>query len=109
MLSLFELALLDELGFGLDLTSCAISGQTDGLTHVSPKSGRAVTTIAAGNFVERLLPLPAFFQTSQNASPSQVLDAMKLTGHFLQRHIWDMRDISVPMQREQILNELQGI
>lgn len=109
MLSLFELALLDELGFGLDLTSCAISGQTQGLTHVSPKSGRAVTAIAAGNFVERLLPLPAFFQTSQNASPSQVLDAMRLTGHFLQRHIWDVRDISAPMQREQILNELQGI
>ncbi len=108
MLALFELALLDELGFGLDLVSCAISGQTSGLTHVSPKTGRAVTKTAAGIYVDRLFKLPGFFTESQNAPANDVVEAMKLTGHFLQRHIWDMREISAPEQREQLLTELQG-
>ena len=107
MLALFELALLDELGFGLDLTACAVSGQGRGLSHVSPRTGRAVTAFAAGKFVDRLFPLPGFFLNSQAATAGQVLEGLEITGHFLQRHIWDARGISPPMQREQILNLLR--
>jgi len=108
MLALLELALLEELGFGLDLNSCAISGKTSGLTHVSPKTGRAVTKEAAGNYVDRLFKLPLFFQRDQSASSAQVLEALQLTGHFLHRHIWGVREISPPMQREQIIAQLEG-
>ncbi len=108
MLSLFELALLDELGFGLDLSACALSGRREGLSHVSPRTGRAVTADAAGKFVDRLLPLPRFFRETCMASPGEVLQAMDVTGHFLHRHIWDARNVEPPPERDQLMNELHG-
>ncbi|MCF6301635.1 MAG: DNA repair protein RecO [Devosiaceae bacterium] len=107
MLALFELTLLDELGFGLDVSSCALTGETAGLTHVSPKTGRAVTRAAAGKYLNKLFVLPAFFKTPQNASDDEILSALNLTGHFLQRHIWDVRKNSHPLQRDQLLTQLQ--
>ncbi len=107
MLALFELALLDELGFGLDLSACALSGETSGLTHVSPKTGRAVTTKAAADYVDRLLPLPSFFQCVEAASTRDCLDGLRLTGHFLHMHVWAARDIEPPPMRDQLIVELQ--
>ena len=107
MLSLFELTLLDELGFGLDLSACALTGQTSGLTHISPKSGRAVTAEAAGAYLDRLLKLPPFFLHPQRATESEVLDAMQVTGFFMGRHIWDVRNNSCPPERDQLLSELK--
>lgn len=107
MLALFELALLDELGFGLDISSCALSGETTGLTHVSPKTGRAVTSAAAGKYLNKLFVLPVFFKTPHNAPDNEILGALNLTGHFLQRHIWDVRKNSHPIQRDQLLTQLQ--
>jgi DNA repair protein RecO (recombination protein O) len=109
MLALFELALLDELGFGLDLSSCALSGDTSGLSHVSPKTGRAVTLAAAGKYVDRLFELPNFFKAAEEASINDILAAMKLTGYFLQRHVWSVRKKSHPPERDQLLTQLQGI
>lgn len=102
----FELALLDELGFGLDLASCASTGVTTDLTHVSPKSGRAVSRAAAEPYRDRLLPLPSFLHQRGNASPHDIRNAFKLTSHFLDRHVWSARQIDQPTIRETLVDLL---
>ncbi|MCG6901394.1 MAG: DNA repair protein RecO [Rhodobacter sp.] len=79
----WELALLDELGFGLDLTSCAVTGGNDRLAYVSPRTGRAVSASAAGEWADRLLPLPACLLSVETADLSGVAEALRTTGHFL--------------------------
>ncbi|MCG6883460.1 MAG: DNA repair protein RecO [Silicimonas sp.] len=82
----WELSLLDELGFGLDLTTCARSGATEELAYVSPKSGRAVAANAAGEWVDRLLPLsPAL--TGQSGTPEDIKAGLGVTGHFLRTRL----------------------
>jgi DNA repair protein RecO (recombination protein O) len=81
----WELTLLDELGFGLDLSACAVTGATEGLAFVSPKTGRAVTKAGAGNWSDRLLPLPAGLTGAVALSPEDVRQGLHLTGHFLDR------------------------
>jgi DNA repair protein RecO (recombination protein O) len=82
----WELSLLDELGFGLDLTRCALTGSDRELTYISPKSGRAVASGAAGEWVDRLLPLsPAL--TGQSAETQDIRDGLRVTGHFLQSRL----------------------
>lgn len=105
-LARFELALLDELGFGLDLLSCAATGATTDLTHVSPKTGRAVSRAAAAPYLDRLLPLPSFLHERGNASPDDIRDAFKLTGHFLDRHIWSARQLDHPSVRDALVDIL---
>lgn len=105
-LARFELALLDELGFGLDLTSCASTGATTDLTHVSPKSGRAVSRAAAEPYRDRLLPLPSFLSARGNASPDDLRNAFKLTGYFLDRHVWSARQIDQPSMRDALIDLL---
>lgn len=84
----WELALLAELGFGLDLTECAATGANDRLVYVSPKSGRAVSAAAGEPYRDRLLPLPAFLTGPAPASFDDVLAGLKLTGHFLARDVF---------------------
>ena len=102
-LARFELALLDDLGFGLDLSSCAATGVTEDLTHVSPKSGRAVSRVAAQPYLDRLLPLPSFLTGRGNASPHAVGDALRLTGHFLESQVWGPGKLAPPPMRELLL------
>lgn len=82
----WELHLLDELGFGLDLSACAVSGLREGLAYVSPRSGRAVSAIAAGEWAPRLLPLPGCLIRDAAASPADISAGLRLTGHFLEHH-----------------------
>lgn len=96
----FELILLDELGFGLDLSSCAATGTTRDLTHVSPKSGRAVSRAAAEPYLDRLLRLPGFLIGPAEPSPADVGDAFALTGYFLDAHVWLPRQLEPPAIRE---------
>lgn len=96
----FELILLDELGFGLDLTSCAATGTTRDLTHVSPKSGRAVSRAAAEPYLSRLLRLPPFLISSADPTSEDVGSAFALTGHFLDMHVWLPRQLEPPAIRE---------
>lgn len=96
----FELILLDELGFGLDLSSCAATGATRDLTHVSPKSGRAVSRVAAEPYLSRLLRLPQFLVSSAEPTPEDVRNAFALTGHFLDMHVWLPRQLEPPAIRE---------
>src|SRR5499433_1119445 len=87
----FELLLLAELGFGLDLSACAASGAADDLVYVSPKSGRAVSRQAGEPWKDRLLLLPAFLReaVAGDPSPQDVADGFMLTGFFLARHLLD--------------------
>lgn len=81
----WEMAVLEEMGFGLDLTSCAVTGATEGLTYVSPKTGRAVSAAGAGTWVDRLLPLPPVLQGQGEAPDAEVALALRTTGHFLEQ------------------------
>ncbi len=87
-LARFELTLLAELGFGLDLGACALSGATTGLAFVSPRTGRAVSAaaVAGAPWAHRLLPLPAFL-VDPNAPVTDAGDALALTGHFIGRNL----------------------
>lgn len=105
-LARFELALLDDLGFGLDLSSCAATGVTEDLTHVSPKSGRAVSRIAAQPYLDRLLPLPSFLTSRGNAGPHDIADALALTSHFLEANVWSPRQVERPAMRDSVIQLL---
>jgi len=83
----YELLLLSELGFGLDLASCAATGSGDDLAWVSPKSGQAVSRTAGAPHADRLLPLPAFLIDGGEAGWAEVRDALRLTGFFLERDL----------------------
>jgi DNA repair protein RecO (recombination protein O) len=85
----WEARLLTTLGFGLDLTQCALTGETEGLAYVSPKTGRAATAEAAGLHKERLLALPAFLlHPDTPAGRDDLIAGLRLTGHFLERHVF---------------------
>lgn len=84
----WELDLLAELGFGLDLSECAATGSNDRLVYVSPKSGRAVSAAAGEPYRDRLLTLPAFLIGPAPAPPDDLRAALRLTGHFLARDVF---------------------
>jgi DNA repair protein RecO (recombination protein O) len=102
----FELALLAELGFGLDLQACAVTGQTADLAYVSPRSGRAVSRQGAGRYADRLLPLPGFLLGQERAEPAQVQAGLRLTGAFLRRHLFDASERAMPNARERLIRQL---
>lgn len=83
----WELALLEELGYGLDLGACAVTGATEGLIYVSPKSGRAVSHEGAGEWADRLLPLPAVLRGLGDAADRDIAQAFRTTGYFLEAHL----------------------
>lgn len=89
----YEHRLLAELGFGLDLASCAATGATTDLVYVSPKSSQAVSRSAGLPWAARLLPLPAFLVGAAPADAAAILDGLKLTGWFLRRDVLGGRDI----------------
>ena len=83
----WEQALLEELGFALDLTRCAITGSREDLAYVSPKTGRAVNRDAAGDWAARLLPLPPVMLGQGPASRIEIAQGLAITGHFLTRSL----------------------
>jgi DNA repair protein RecO (recombination protein O) len=102
----FELRMLAELGFGLDLESCAATGARDDLGYVSPKSGRAVSRAAAGPWQDRLLRLPAFLNRealSERPAPDELRDAFVLTGFFLTRHVLEPRGLPFSEMRQSLI------
>ena len=98
----FELAVLNDLGFGLDLGECAATGGRDDLVYVSPKSGRAVCRAAGAPYAERLLALPDFLAPERTrAADSQGLaDAFRLTAYFLHRHVYEPRGVQPNTARD---------
>lgn len=83
----WETALLEEMGYALDLSCCAVTGVTDGLIHVSPKSGRAVSAKGAGDWADRLLPLPPVLKGEGNGTDREVAEALAVTGYFLEHKL----------------------
>jgi len=100
----WEAGLLNELGFGLDLSRCAATGSVDDLVYVSPKSGRAVSRAAGDAYRERLFPLPPFLLGSQNASPSRddIEAGLRLTEHFLRERVLEPHGRAVPAARQRL-------
>jgi DNA repair protein RecO (recombination protein O) len=103
----WELRLLEELGFGLDLTACAVTGATEGLAFVSPKTGRAVTLKGAGDWADRLLPLPPGLTQDSVLSPADVAQGLRLTGFFLDRGLRPvLHDRPLPEARARLIDLL---
>jgi len=105
----WELGLLSALGFGLDLEECAISGANDGLTHVSPRTGRAVRGSEAEDYVSRLLRLPSFLlSSSAPVGDEDVADGLKLTGYFLESRVFHAMNRAMPPERDRLVGRLVG-
>ena len=101
----WELCLLEEIGFGLDLGTCAVTGATAGLAYVSPKSGRAVTAQAAGTWADRLIPLPEGLDGVAPLAPEAVLMGLRLTGFFLDRELRPvLHDRPLPEARARLVD-----
>jgi DNA repair protein RecO (recombination protein O) len=98
----FELAVLNDLGFGLDLTECAATGTRADLAYVSPKSGRAVSRGAGEPWADKMLVLPAFLSVQENhaADFESLTAAFRLTGFFLHRHVYEPRGLEASAARE---------
>lgn len=105
----FELALLDDLGFGLDLSRCAASGARDELVYVSPKTGRAVSRQAGEPWHDRLLQLPDFLgpAAGRPADGAALDQAFRLTGYFLTRHVYEPRGLIEPEARTGFLSSVR--
>ncbi|WP_019170587.1 DNA repair protein RecO [Pseudaminobacter salicylatoxidans] len=105
----FELVMLEELGFGLDLSECAATGCREELVYVSPKSGRAVSREAGLPWHDKLLPLPAFLigEPDAHAELAAVEQAFRLTEFFFVRHVYEPRGLASPEARAGFLNALR--
>ncbi|SEH60160.1 DNA replication and repair protein RecO [Rhizobium tibeticum] len=98
----FELAVLNDLGFGLDLTECAATGARSDLAYVSPKSGRAVSRTAGAPWADKMLLLPSFLSSEENraADIDSLNAAFRLTAFFLHRHVYEPRGVEAAAARE---------
>ena len=96
---LWECGLLAALGFGLDLMCCAVTGTTSDLTHVSPRTGRAVSRAAAAPYRDKLLPLPPFLWREEAPSPADIVAGLALTEHFLVHHLLAPQGRGLPEAR----------
>ena len=102
----WEVSLLEELGFGLDLSACAVTGSPDDLAYVSPKSGRAVSRAGAGDWADRLLPLPQCLLGQSSLDYREVAQGLSLTGHFLAQLIAELSDKPLPGGRARFLDRI---
>lgn len=113
----WEMALLDELGFGLDLSSCAATGVVDDLVYVSPRSGQAVSAEAGAPYRGKLLPLPAFLRGArENApaptatpTPQDMLDGLRLAGFFLEQRVFAPHQAKLPAARSRYVDALTRV
>lgn len=105
----WEAELLADLGYGLDLTRCAVTGSQEELRFVSPRSGRAVSEAAAGEWRDRLLRLPPFLLGQGPSGPADWLDGLKLTGHFLARDAFGTHHRPMPPAREALVERVASL
>ncbi len=105
----WEVVLLAELGYGLDLSACAVSGATSGLAWVSPKTGRAVSDRAAGEWRPRLLRLPGFLVGGNAALAEDWRDGLELTGHFLARDAFGHQHRPLPPARHMLYDRVAAL
>jgi DNA repair protein RecO (recombination protein O) len=103
----YEVLLLAELGFGLDLERCAVTGANDNLVAVSPRSGRAVSAAEAEPYRGKLLPLPRFVREGGQASWDEIAQGLDLTGHFLMRDLLTDRSKPIAEARNRLVDRLR--
>lgn len=102
----FELLFLRQLGFGLDLSSCAVTGRSDALTYISPKSGRSVSLEAGEAYKDRLFPLPDFLNNPQATVTVQDLrEALRILGYFLEKNLF--QETALPLYRNHLFERVQ--
>jgi len=104
----WERDLLGALGFGLDLSRCAVSGATTDLAYVSPRTGRAVSRAAGLPYHDKLLKLPEFLWSDGPADPQQIAFGMILTEHFLVRHVFQPQGRSLPAARSRLAARMRS-
>lgn len=105
----WEVALLQEMGFGLDLAACAVTGGTTDLAYVSPRTGRAVSRAAAGEWADRLLPLPPVLRGEAVGGMPDILRGLETTGHFLNNHLaLSLGDKPLPAARQRLVGVLNS-
>ena len=103
----WEMRLLEEMGFGLDLSACAVTGGQEGLAYVSPKSGRAVSREGAGEWADRLLPLPGILGGAGDNRGHGLAEGLAITGHFLTARIaGELVGRAVPAARQRLVDRL---
>jgi DNA repair protein RecO (recombination protein O) len=106
----WEVALLDEMGFGMDLSACAVSGLNDDLFYVSPRTGRAVSRLAAGEWADRLLPLPHVLLGKGDADLNEIVLALRTTGHFLNNHLAkSLGNLPIPEARQRLIDAMKRL
>lgn len=105
----WEMVVLSDLGYGLDLSACAVTGRTEGLAYVSPKTGRPVTREAAGEWAARLLPLPGFLVETAPSGPQGWRDGLRLTGHFLARDAFGLQHRPLPQARRMLYDRVAAM
>jgi DNA repair protein RecO (recombination protein O) len=103
----YELLLLAEQGFGLDLDQCAVSGDDADLIAVSPRSGRAVSAAEAGPYLGKLLPLPRFIREGGIGNWDEILEGLAISGHFLMRDIIADRSAPVAEGRSRMVERMK--
>jgi len=110
-LARYELGLLEELGFGLDLSRCAATGAEEDLIYVSPKSGRAVSAAAGETYKDKLLSLPRFLKDNGRPaqSPMDVVRALRLTGYFLDHHVLQAKNADPPEARRRLIERFSKL
>lgn len=105
----WEMALLDDMGFGLELGACAVSGANDRLIYISPKSGRAVAESAAGEWADRMLPLPDVMRGEGEGTNAEIARALGTTGHFIENRLFrSLGDRPVPSARGRLIDVLRA-
>lgn len=108
----WEMALLEELGFGLDLTRCAATGTTEKLVYVSPRSGQAVSEEAGAPYRAKLFRLPAFLRLDHDGarpSPGDILDGLALTGFFLEQRVFAPHRHKLPAARTRYVDVVRQV
>ena len=105
----YEMLVLADLGFGLDLGECAATGRRDDLAFVSPKSGRAVSSAAAAAYRDRLFALPPFLVAGGEADWPDIFAGLKITGHFLARDLLIERQSEILPARERLVDRLKRV
>lgn len=105
----WELGLLAELGFGLDLAKCAAGGANDQLAYVSPKSGRAVSLAAGEPYRDKLLALPGFLAGRGGGGPTEVAQGLALTGFFLERFVFAPHHKPLPAARQRLADRFPAV
>lgn len=103
----WECELLTALGYGLDLSSCAVTGVTEDLVYVSPRTGRAVSREAGRDYRDKLLPLPAFLTRETPADPAAIAAGLTLTGYFLDHHLMQPQGRNLPEARERLVERMR--